>query len=391
MTSRQRITAWVLLLVTVALAITGWVAFWLTLALGRDSSAAWGAPGVFGVWAIGFAAPGFILARRLPRNPVGWLLLWAGVFASIMVAAAEWTTYGHTTGGGEPRIVILGFFGWIAAVGLLQLAILMFPSGRPLAGVWRAFFWANAGLTVVFALVTFGLTVSWYVGDSSVQELLDADSDPFSGLLFVLLQLATVGTLVAVVVRFRRSVGVERQQMRWLTWSVGVIAGFAVSVELVLANVVDGSPVYEAGTWIFSLAPVLVPISLGVAVLKYRLYDLDLVIKRTLVYGPVVVVLLGAYALGVFILGGLLPVEGDLAVAASTLAVAALFNPLRKRAQALVERTFYRSSYDAQKVVDEFSQRLAGEIDLEALTDDWLATVDQAVKPKTASVWVREQ
>ena len=188
---------------------------------------------------------------------------------------------------------------------------------------------------------------------------------------------------VALVVRFRRSSGVERQQLKWVVYagmftalSLPAIAPVGLLLWIRLVSLVAAMLVLPAG--------------FAIALFRHRLYDIDRLINRTVVYGAVAVVLVGVYGAAIFVLRDVLPaVEGDLAVAASTLAVAALFNPLRLRVQTAVDRRFYRSRYDAQRVVEEFSHRLAEEIDLDALAEDWLATVDQAVKPETAQVWLR--
>ena len=229
-----------------------------------------------------------------------------------------------------------------------------------------------------------------FLSDKSPSEFDLAAFEITSGglVLNIVFQLAVVAGFSAIVVRIRRSTGVERQQLKWLGFAAGIVIAMGVISEVVL-QLMNLPDLRRLTGQILSVVILLVPASIGIAILKYRLYEIDRVINRTVVYGAVVVVLVSVYGAGVFVLRELLPLEGDLAVAASTLAVAALFNPLRTRVQRVVDRRFYRSRYDAQRIVEEFSHRLAGEVDLAALSEDWLATVDQAVKPRTAQVWLR--
>jgi asparagine N-glycosylation enzyme membrane subunit Stt3 len=205
-------------------------------------------------------------------------------------------------------------------------------------------------------------------------------ADTVFGLL-LLGQLLLLGTaLVSVVLRLRRASGEERQQVKWFVYTVvTVILVFVASTLMIGAGLLF--PLFG-----------LIPVSVAVAVFKYRLYDIDRLINRTLVYGLLTAMLLGVYAGLVFLLGRLLdPATGDsaLAVAASTLAVAALFQPARRRVQALVDRRFNRARYDAAQTVERFSARLRNEVDLDALNAELLAVVDQTMQPSSASLWLR--
>jgi hypothetical protein len=197
--------------------------------------------------------------------------------------------------------------------------------------------------------------------------------------------LAVVGSLV---LRFRRSRGDERQQLKWLT--------YVLAVDVVMLPVLGRA----AEQWapllgelvVFPVAMSLIPIAIGVAVLKYRLYDIDRVINRTLVYGLLTVLLGAVYAAGIFAVGRLLdPADGqsDLAVAASTLAVAALFQPARRRIQAVVDRHFNRRRYDAARTIEAFSRRLRDEVELDTLSAELLAVVDQTMQPTAVSLWLQ--
>jgi len=212
-------------------------------------------------------------------------------------------------------------------------------------------------------------------------ELLQA----IAGVTTPFLALAVVGSLV---LRFRRSRGDERQQLKWLTY---VVALDVVMLPALGPAAEQWAPLLGELV-LFPVAVSMIPIAIGVAVLKYRLYDIDRVINRTLVYGLLTVLLGAVYAAGVFTVGRLLdPADGqsELAVAASTLAVAALFQPARRRIQAVVDRRFNRRKYDAAKTVEAFSVRLRDEVDLDPLSAELLAVVDQTIQPTRASLWLR--
>jgi hypothetical protein len=201
------------------------------------------------------------------------------------------------------------------------------------------------------------------------------------GLFFVF---GTLGAVAAVVVRFRRSRGVERQQMKWFLFAVAPV--LTIPLEGYVPEIVN----QIAFGWVL----IGLPTAIGIAVLKYRLYDIDVVINRTLVYGTLTVslalVYLGSVALLREVIFGFTGQSSQLTVVASTLTIAALFNPLRRRIQAFVDRRFYRHKYDARKTLEGFGARLRGETDLEALGDDLVAVVRETVQPEHASLWLRD-
>ena len=194
--------------------------------------------------------------------------------------------------------------------------------------------------------------------------------------------------LTSLVLRFRRSRGDERQQLKWLTYAAALLVVFPPTVGVPLERL--GAAYLGAVS--FALAVSMVPAAIGVAVLKHRLYDIDRVINRTLVYGVLTALLVAVYAAGVFVLGPLLNPAGgesELAVAASTLAVAALFQPARRRVQTMVDRRFNRRRYDGSRTVAAFSARLRDEVDLDTLSAEPLLVVDQTMQPTTAGLWLR--
>jgi hypothetical protein len=284
--------------------------------------------------------------------------------------------------------------------------LLLFPDGRLVSARWRIVAWAAAadlaGLSawLAFAPGPLGaagletvpnpLGIQW-PGASS--RLLEAIARQALELLIALSALLILLSAASMVVRFRRARGVERQQLKWFTYVplVAVLVWLVSSVPALMSGpptVVVVLRVYVVG----AIISVGIPLAIGIAVLRYRLYDIDRLINRTLVYGLLTALLVAVYAAGVFVLGQLLnPVGGhsELAVAASTLAVAALFQPARRRVQAGVDRRFNRRRYDATKSVAAFSTRLRDEIDLDTLSAELLNVVDQTMEPTRASLWLR--
>jgi hypothetical protein len=288
-----------------------------------------------------------------------------------------------------PQLANIAWLG--ALLGLLPFLVLLFPTGRLLSRRWRTVAWALGlvvGLYLTARLLTPGPVSPGLpanpLGMESAEGLLLL-VQTISGVAAPILALATLASLV---VRFRRARGEERQQLKWFT--------FVVAADLVLipglGRVTEQVAPVLGELVVFPVAVSMIPIAIGVAVLKYRLYDIDRVINRTLVYGLLTVLLGAVYTVGVFGLGQLLdPVTGEsaLAVAASTLAVAALFQPARRRVQAIVDRRFNRRRYDAARTVDAFSIRLRDQVDLDTLTTELLTVVDQTVEPTTSSLWLR--
>jgi hypothetical protein len=347
-------------------------------------------------WA--FATVGAVILARRPGNRIGWLC-WAigfAITASFLGSKQLWVVLANQ--GRSSAWALLPLLGTMAylgtLLGLLPFLVLLFPTGRLLSRRWRPVAWAIGlvlGLYLTALLLTPG-PIDLSLPDNPDNPL---GLESAEGLLRTIQTMAGIAApalllaaLASVVVRFRRARGDERQQLKWFT--------FVVVAELVLLPGLGGlaervAP--EVGTLVvFPVSISLIPIAIGVAVLKYRLYDIDRVINRTLVYGLLTVLLGAVYTAGVFGLGQLLnPVTGEsaLAVAASTLAVATLFQPARRRVQAVVDRRFNRRRYDAAKTIEAFSTRLRDQIDLDTLTTELLAIVDQTTEPTRASLWLR--
>jgi len=339
------------------------------------------------------ATVGAVLASRRPRHPVGWLLLGFALSLTASGVIAAYVAYGLVARPGAlPAAHVLARYypaTGAAALALLSLVLLLTPTGSLPSPRWR--WWAVITAATPVALV---LVVPVVPGRLDPQLLLA--SSPFSdralgGVLLVATRVALVVTALAVVVaagslvvRFRRAQGVERQQLRWVALAAALMV---LAVPVVLAPVPLEGPILV--NWAPAVWVAVLPVAVGAAILRYRLYDLDRIISRTLTYGLLTLLLGGGYALVVLGLGQLLGRESPLVVAAATLAVAAVFQPARRRVQAVVDRRFNRRRHDATRIIEGFGARLRDQVDLDTLTADLLAVVDQTIQPTQASLWLR--
>jgi hypothetical protein len=358
--------------------------------VGRPDLAQWDLrPGIALVSA---ATVGAVLASRRPRHPVGWLLL-AQVASNLATgAAAQYLAWGLLPGGPLPatRLVAVAYPA-TAGGGLLLLGfvLLLTPTGKLPSPGWR--WWARAMVAVPLLLVVLVTLVPGSVDTS--QQVLGSPFD-FLGLgggLLVVVRLALAFTTLAVgvcawslVVRFRRAQGVERQQLRWVALAAALLVVAAVAVLVGLAVGATAVVTWAIVAWVAGL-----PLAIGAAVLRYRLYDLDRIVSRTLAYGLLTLVLGGGYAAVVLGLGQLLGQDSSLVVAGATLAVAALFRPARRRIQQAVDRRFNRRRHDAAETIQAFSTHLRQQVDLDTLRGELLAVVDQTMQPTQVSLWLR--
>jgi len=361
--------------------------------------------GLISIALVPFAVVGSLLIARIPRNAVGWLLSGAGVCLAIAITGNEYATVAliNDPGGLPAGDVAAGLAaGCVAAgIGLTAITLLVFPSGRGLGGRWT---WIERALMVLIVLVTFAdlfRDVPLQIGPETTDTPQLEIANPFAlhgaigQLVLWLAQLIDKTTIPLVLigplslfVRYRRATTVEREQIKWLAY-----AGTLALTLLVLSNAVPG----DLGNALWPLALVglgTLPIAIAVAIFRYHLYDIDLIIRRTLVYGAVSAVLLASYVGGVALFESLLApfTSGNgIAVAISTLAVVALFQPVRRRIQSAVDHRFFRARYDAQHLLDAFAARLRDEVDLEALERELVAAVRDTVQPSHASVWLRTE
>ena len=351
--------------------------------------------------AVFFSTVGAIVASRRPENPVGWLLcLWA-LGESISHFSAQYAIYALLA---QPDSLPAGeafawVFSWLVfiVIGLSVLSILLFPTGRLPSRRWRWVTW----LTVAFILVG---AVSGAFSSGPVEGLgpirnplgIEGFSDLSNSILLNMVALVlVVAAALSVFVRLRRATGVERQQIKWFAYATAAAVMGLVLAEII-PDVIDVPLWFERiGHAIFLLLLPTIPISIGIAILRYRLYDIDIIINRTLVYGSLTAILASVYFGVVTVTQTLLStVTGQerlpqLVVVASTLVIAALFNPLRRRIQSFIDRRFYRRKYDVRKTLEDFSAQLRNETDLDALSDDLVGVVKETIQPAHASLWLR--
>jgi hypothetical protein len=345
-----------------------------------------------GVALVTAATVGAVLASRLPRHPVGWLLL-AQVASNLATgAAAQYLTWGLLPGGPLPATRYVALYYPASAGGgllLLGFVLLLTPTGKLPSPGWR--WWASAMVAVPLLLLV-AVTLAPGSVDPSVQVVGGPfEFDGLGGVLLVLNQLALAFTTLAVavcagslVVRFRRASGVERQQLRWVAVAAALLV---VAAGATLVGLAVGAT--EVVTWAIGLWVAGLPVAIGAAVLRYRLYDLDRIISRTLAYGLLTLLLGGGYAAVVLGLGQLLGRDSSLVVAGATLAVAAGFQPARRRIQQAVDRRFNRRRHDAARTIQTFSTRLRDQVDLDTLRGELLAVVEETMQPTQASLWLR--
>ena len=334
-----------------------------------------------------FATMGALVASRRPRNPIGWILLSGGAAYTI---GGLTITQTESEDGASALVHWLSTWVWMAGIGpIATFGLLLFPDGHLPSPRWRAFAWF-AAITVVVTAAVIAFKPGPFEGDTVVNPLgLDAPPgliDLLENVIPAALALAIFGSIASLFVRFRRARNVERLQLKWLSYT-GALVGVALIVAVVIETIVGDRAVDLTNT-IISVALALVPVSMGIAILRHRLYDIDVVINRTLVYGALTATLGGAY-LGTVLLVGLAVGQSGFAVAVSTLAVAALFRPARARIQGAVDRRFYRRRYDAAQTLEAFGGRLRDELDLETLGSDLRGVVSDTVQPAHVSLWLR--
>jgi hypothetical protein len=363
------------------------------------------------VFVVPSALVGAVVASRQPRNPVGWFFVVSATCWAVNEATGRYAIYGLVIEPGSLPLARLmawpSTWMWEPAVLLIGLFLpLYFPDGRLLSPRWRPVLWLallfSVGFGVVFGALYPGEMdelspgvagdVPGIVNPLGVEALRLLDRvTQVDIILAVVLLVSVLCSVASLVVRFRRSDGEERQQMKWLTYAAA--ANFATLV--LLMSLPADSAWYPAVNTLSNLVFAGVPVAVGIAVLRYRLYDIDHIINRTLVYGSLTVMLALIYFGGVAttqaIFGALTGQEEQpqLAVVVSTLVIAALFMPLRRRIQAFIDRRFYRRKYDARKTLEAFSARLRDETDLEALNDDLVGVVAETMQPAHASLWLR--
>src|SRR5829696_1902331 len=352
---------------------------------------------------VSFATVGALVASRQPGNLIGWIFCALGLFLPLAGASEEYALYALVTQpgslpGGEVMAWLAAWFAGAINFAMLAFVLLLFPDGRLLSRRWRFVVWVN--------LIAVLLIFAWNFEPGQIESLgLLKVANPFgvagAGALlkalgeigFFLVFAVAIAGAISLVIRFRRSRGDERQQIKWF-----VFAGAVFCAVIAVAPVLWTLPLTRATEWIwptlFLLGLGTIPAATGIAILKYRLYDIDILINRTLVYGSLTALLALVYIGGVATTQAIFRVltgqqeQPQLAIVVSTLVIAALFTPLRRRIQRFIDRRFYRSKYDARKTLEAFSARLRDETDLQALNNDLVGVVRETMQPAHVSLWL---
>ncbi len=385
--------AWLLWAASVALAAGGLVFYGLTYAVELDGGGSRLAEQLFTVSFVAFSTVGALIVSRRPGNAIGWAFLFAGLAWPMRDFCAGWAVYGLVAHPdsvpGSTLAAWLQAWTWVPSIALTPTFLfLLFPNGRLLSRRWRP--------VAVLAAVSAGMLIA---GAAIVPGPIDefpSEDNPFglAGAAWLrdtnpgwfLLPLSVVLSAVSLIVRFRRSRGDERLQLKWFTSAAALVAAALAWTLFAVANTVTEV--------LLAVSLAGMPIAAGIAIFKHGLYEIDLIVRRTLVYSVLSAILAGLYFGIVLALQQVfspLTRGSDLAIAGSTLAVAALFRPARSRIQGLVDRRFYRRRYDAQQTLEAFSARLRDEIDLEALGVELRQVVQETMQPAHVSLWLRPQ
>jgi hypothetical protein len=371
-------------------------AYWLESRLGlRDEKSLEDVVLLVGFGA--FAVVAALVVAKRPNNLIGWILAAVAIMVAALPAGDSYAAYVMSTRGRPDALAVLGAWAqswyWYLVISLVFIYLpMLFPDGRLPSRRWL---WVAVppGIATLATVVIGGLTdtlsgqnVDYRIENPiGIEGLAPVEELPVFGALGVLLGVGILGALASVVVRFRRSRGIERQQMKWFLYPASFLWMFLV---------VDYLPGIVGGL-VFAAIVVGQPVAIGISILRYRLYEIDIIINRTLVYASLTVLLVAVYFAGVSTAQALLQTltgqeeRPQLAVVASTLAIAALFNPLRRRIQAFIDKRFYRKKYDAAKTLEAFSVRLRGGADLEALDAELVGVVRETMQPAHVSLWLR--
>jgi hypothetical protein len=348
------------------------------------------------VSSLALAVPGAVLVGYRPANPIGWILAAMGLTAGASVVLGEYGYYAlHTNPGAMPGSVLalwLQTLVWFPPIGLVPLLALLVPDGSPPSTRWRPLAWvavAAMAVVIVAGAVSPGPiggeplpgTPQNPLGIGRARQALDLAE----GVAFLVTPALAGVALLALALRFRRAQGTERQQLKWFAYGTFLLLAGGVALFLPLSEAV-AKVIVAAGLGCFTA-------TLAVAVLRHGLYEIDVIINRTLVYGLLTALLAGVYAAAVLVLGQLFGGVGEhppsWVVAGATLAVAVLFQPARRRIQAVVDRRFNRRKYDAAKTLEAFSARLRDQVDLDTLSTELLAVTNQTMQPTMATLWLR--
>jgi len=354
------------------------------------------------VSAVAFSTVGAVVGSLRPENPIGWLFCAIGVFAAIVLLSSEYAAYALLA---QPNSLPWGLamvwiraWVWVPYVGFFVLLFLVFPEGWPPTPALR---WFTSLVLFVIAygtlLAAFSPGPLWAIGGAvdnplGMEALRGLGTNSAVGPVESVLYVLGIVAAASQFARMRRARGVERQQIKWFTYATVVLVSGGV-LDFTVSEATGVQWLGEIGFALTMVGVVGLPIAIAIAVLRYRLYNIDRIINRTLVYGSLTAMLVALYFGGIVVLQRIFVLltgeQSTIAVVASTLLIAALFNPLRRRLQSFIDRRFYRRQYDARKTLEAFSTTLRDETDLEALSEDLVGVVKETMQPAHASLWLR--
>jgi hypothetical protein len=345
--------------------------------------------------AVGYSTVGAVAASHRPANPVGWVLCSIGLSWGVAHFTSEYATYALlATPGSLPAAEAAAWiysWVWVPGLGFIVFLPLLFPDGRLPSPRWRPFAWLSVLLVAAGTIMAafspgpgVGLSIRNPFGIEGLPDL----NEQLQAFMFALIFAAAA----SLVVRLHHARGVERQQIKWVAYA-GALAGGAAFPTYTVLEAVDLRWLHMAGYVPALIGIVGVPVAVGIAITRYRLYGIDILINRTLVYGSLTAVLVALYFVVIVVLQRVFVVltgeKSTLAVVASTLVIAALFTPLRRRTQSFIDKRFYRRKYDATKTLEAFSSKLRNETDLNALSNDLVGMVRETMQPAHVSLWFR--
>ena len=353
--------------------------------------------------ALSYAPVGALIASRRPANPIGWLLCLYGFVISLGYFCAEYAIYALLA---RPGVLPAGeamawFLSWVLPVliGLSVFPLLLFPTGRLPSRRWRWLAWLSAAwmlLAVVAGAFASGALLG-ILGPIQNPLGIEGFTGVYKALLLIVSPFLLVAAAFSLYVRLRRATGVERQQIKWFAYAAAATVS-AGTLAYTIPGVMETPTWFERAGFVLNVVFVpAIPISVGIAILRYRLYDIDLLINRTLVYGSLTAALVLIYFGGVTATQTVFRAltnheqQTQLAVVVSTLAIAALFNPVRQRIQSFIDRRFYRQKYDAARTLEAYSARLRDETDLGRLHEELIGAVKETMQPEHVSLWLRSE
>src|SRR5918992_191145 len=353
------------------------------------------------VSAVAFSSVGAVVGSRRPENPIGWLFCAIGVFAAVVLLSSEYAAYAllaqpDSLPGGLAMVWIRAWV-WVPYVGLFVLLFLVFPDGWPQS---RALRWFTS---LVLFVIAYGTVLAAFspgpidaIGGAvdnplGMKALGGVGTNSAVGPLESVLYVLGIVAAASLFGRMRRARGVQRQQIKWFAYATVVLVG-GVVLDFTVSEATGVSWLGKIGFVLRMFGLAGLPMAIGIAVLRYRLYNIDQIINRTLVYSLLTAMLLALYFGAIVVLQrifvSLTGEKSTVAIVASTLLIAALFTPLRRRIQSFIDRRFYRRKYDARKTLEAFSSKLRDETDLEALSDDLVGVVRETMQPAHVSLWL---